>query len=149
VKLLASAYYALQDYRTPLRASLSSLAVSAFASIALAYPLRAGKWGAAAIALGSAIGAFVNLAVLVRGLHTRLGALYTPAMWLGSRRIAFAAAGATALAVPVRWVVRDWHPLAGGPPTLAVFGVAYLVLAWWMGSREAARLLRMTPRGVA
>ncbi len=149
VKLLASAFYALQDYRTPLRASLSSLAVSAVASIALAYPLRHGPWGAAAIALGSAFGSFVNLAVLVRGLHAKLGALYTPAMWIGSWRIVAASLCAAAAALPLRWMLRDVHPMLGGPPTLAVFGVAYLLSAWWMGSREASRWIRLAPRAAA
>jgi putative peptidoglycan lipid II flippase len=146
VKLLASAYYALQDYRTPLRASLSSLVVSAVASIGLAYPLRHGPWGAAAIALGSSLGSFVNLAVLVRGLHQRLGALYTPGMWTGTSRIAAAAVIATGVAWPLRWLLRDTHPMVGAPPVFAAFGVCYLVVAWLMGSREAARLLRRAPR---
>ena len=146
VKLLASAHYALQDYRTPLRASIASLVVSALASIALAYPLRHTIWGAAAIALGSSIGSFLNLSVLVRGLRARLGSLYTPAMWIGSRRIVAAALCASAAAWPLRSLVRELHPMIGGPPVLALFGVAYLVFAWWMGSREAARLLRFTAR---
>ena len=146
VKLLASAHYALQDYKTPLRASISSLVVSAIASIGLAYPLRHSVWGAAAIALGSALGSFVNLSVLVRGLQARLGPLYTTAMWAGSRRIGVAAVVAAACAMPVRWLLRDVHPMIGGPPTLAAFGISYLLSAWAMGSREAARVLRLTPR---
>ncbi|MBL0172373.1 MAG: murein biosynthesis integral membrane protein MurJ [Gemmatimonadaceae bacterium] len=146
VKLLASAYYALQDYRTPLRASVSSLLVSAVVAASLAYPFRHEPWGAAAITLGSALGSFVNLAVLVRGLRARLGALYTGPMWVGSRRIVLAALLAVLAALPVRFWVRSLHPMVGGPPTLAVFGVAYLAAAWWMGSREASRLLRLAPR---
>ncbi|MEQ1693632.1 MAG: lipid II flippase MurJ, partial [Gemmatimonas sp.] len=146
VKLLASVYYALQDYRTPLRASVSSLGASALAAVSLAYLFRHETWAAAAITVGSALGSFVNLAVLVRGLRSRLGALYTDAMWRGSRRIAVASLLAMLVALPVRWWLRDWHPIVGGPPTLAVFGIAYLLAAWWMGSREASRLLRLPPR---
>ncbi len=146
VKLLASVYYALQDYRTPLRASVGSLIVSAVASVTLAYPFRHAAWGAAAITVGSALGSFVNLAVLVRGLRARLGPLYTNAMWLGSRRIVVAALLAVLVALPMRWWLGDRHPVISGPPTLAVFGVAYLLAAWWMGSREASRLLRLAPR---
>lgn len=149
VKLLASAHYALQDYRTPLRASMASLVISAAASIALAIPLRTSVWGAAAVSFGSALGSYVNLSVLIRGLRERLGPLYTPAMWTGSRRIAVAALAAGAMALPVRWGVRDLHPMVGGLPVLGVFGLAYLGVAWAMGSREAARLLRLSPRAVA
>lgn len=149
VKLLSSAYYALQDYRTPLRASLTSLVVSALSSIVLAYPLRNSSWGAAAIATGSAIGAAVNLGVLVRGLRAKLGVLYTPTMWTGTQRIVVSAVGAVVVALPLRWWVRDLHPMLAAPPTLALFGVAYLVAAWALGSREAARLLRLVPRAGA
>ena len=147
VKLLASAYYALKDYRTPLRASVSSLVVSAATAIALAFAFRREAWAAAAITLGSAIGSFTNLAVLVRGLQAKLGSLYTAAMWRGTRRIVIASGVAMLVALPVRWWLRDLHPLAGGPPTLAVFGVSYLLVAWGMGSHEASRLLRLSPRG--
>ncbi len=146
VKLLASAHYALQDYRTPLRASLMSLLVSAVAAALLAYVLRRSPWGAAGIALGSALGSFVNLTVLIRGLRQRLGALYTPAMWGGTRRIVIAALVAAVVAVPLRWWLRDLHPMLSGPPTLGVYGVAYLVTAWQLGSPEAGRLLRRRPR---
>lgn len=144
VKLMASAYYAMQDYRTPLKASMSSLVVSTIVSIALAIPLRNSVWGAAAIAFGSAVGSFMNLSVLLAGLRKRLGPLYTSMMWHGTTRIVVAGVGATVLSLPVRWLVRDLHPLLGGPPVLAVFGMAYLVIAWRKGSTEAAKLLRQS-----
>jgi putative peptidoglycan lipid II flippase len=149
VKLLASAHYALQDYRTPLRASVSSLVVSAGAAIALAIPLRTSPWGAAAVAFGSAVGSFVNLFVLSGGLRRQLGQLYTSAMWAGTRRIVVAAVAAGLLTAPVRWWLRHLHPMASGVPILGTFGVCYLLAAWWMGSREAARLLRLAPRATA
>lgn len=145
VKLMASAYYALQDYQTPLRASAASLLVSTTVSIALAIPLRESLWGAAAIAFGSAVGSFVNLSVLLRGLRKRLGTLYTAGMWHGTRRIVISGIGATLLALPLRYVLRHLHPMIGGPPVLALFGVGYLVMAWRLGSAEAAKLLRQPP----
>jgi putative peptidoglycan lipid II flippase len=143
-------YYALQDYKTPLRSSIVSIIVSAIASIALAYPLRNSPYGAAAIALGTALGSYMNLSLLVRGLHQRIGPLYTAAMWMGSRRIAIASAfgGLVAFALSVL-IERTWpgvHPRIAGPPILVTFGVSYLGLAWWLGSGEAARWLRLAPR---
>ncbi len=146
VKLLASAHYAMQDYRTPLRASITSLLVSAVVSIALAIPLRHSPWGAAAIALGSSIGSYLNLAVLAGGLRARLGTLYTPAMWQGSARIVVAALVAAAAAATLRGVLPPLHPMLGAPPVFALFGMTYLLAGWAMGSREAARLLRLSPR---
>lgn len=147
VKLMASAHYALQDYRTPLRASVASLVVSAVCAMTLAYLLRGTRWGAAGIALGSAFGSFVNIGILIRGLSGRLGALYTPAMWVATRRIIVAAVCAALVALPLRWVLRELHPMLAAPPTFAAFGMTFLVVAWQMGSGEAARLLRRAPRG--
>ncbi len=150
VKLLSSVYYALQDYKTPLRSSIVSIAVSAAASIALAYPLRHSVYGAAAIALGTALGSYVNLSLLVRGLHRRLGSLYTTTMWIGTRRIVLASTCGAAVAFGMRVVqASQWptaHPRLVGPPILLAFVAMYVVSAWWMGSGEAARWLRRAPR---
>lgn len=146
VKLLASAHYALKDYRTPLRASLASLVVSAVISLGLAWPLRHSVYGAAGIALGTALGSYVNLAVQIRGLGARLGTLYTTAMWIGTRRIVIATTLATLAAAPLRIVLGADRPWIAAPPTLAVFALMYLVSAWWMGSGEAARWLRRPAR---
>ena len=146
VKLMASAYYAMQDYRTPLKASLASLGASAFISMAFAWPLRTSVYGAAAIALGTAVGSYVNLSILVNGLRKKLGALYTPAMWRGTWRIVASTCVAAVAAAPLRWLLWDQRPWYAGPPTLAVFSVAYIVSAWLMGSGEAARWLRQPAR---
>ena len=146
VKLMASAYYAMQDYRTPLKASLASLVASAIISIAFAWPLRDSLYGAAAIALGTAVGSYVNLSILVKGLRKKLGALYTPAMWQGTWRIVGATVFAAIAASPVRWLLREQRTWFVAPPTLTLFAMAYLIAAWWMGSGEAARWLRQPMR---
>ncbi|MCA0376156.1 MAG: murein biosynthesis integral membrane protein MurJ [Gemmatimonadetes bacterium] len=150
VKLLGSVYYALQDYRTPLRASVASIITSALAAAAIAMPLRHDAYAVAGIALGSALGSYVNLSVLVRGLRARLGPLYTPAMWAGTRRIVVSAVVAGAVGWGARVMqVSMWptmHPRVAAGPVLAVFGVTYLLTAWAMGSGEAARWLRLAPR---
>ncbi|MGV3708610.1 MAG: murein biosynthesis integral membrane protein MurJ [Gemmatimonas sp.] len=146
VKLLASAHYALKDYRTPLRGSVSSLVVSALISVALVWPLRDTLYGAAGIALGTALGSYVNLSVQIRGLRARLGALYTTHMWQGTRRIVLATLAAAIVAAPVRFLLRDQSPYIVGPPVLGAFSLTYLAVAWWMGSGEAARWLRRPVR---
>lgn len=146
VKLMASAHYALKDYQTPLRASISSLIVSAIISGALAWPFHDSLYGAAGIALGTALGSYINLSVQIRGLRKKLGVLYTPHMWMGTRRIAIATLLAALIAAPVRYLLRDQVPYIVAPPTLGVFSLAYLVVAWFMGSAEAARWLRQPVR---
>lgn len=152
VKLLGSAYYAMQDYRTPLRASVASIAVSAIAAVSIAVPFRASPYATAGIALGSALGSYVNLVVLARGLRARLGPLYTSAMWMGTRRIVAAATLASMAGWGARFTQVTWmpalHPRFAALPILAVFGLSYLVAAWWMGSAEAARWLRRPVRTV-
>lgn len=151
VKLMSSAYYALQDYRTPLRASVASVVVSGVAAAAIAFTFRESRLAAAGIALGAALGSYTNLVLLLRGLRARLGPLYTPAMWAGTRRIVVATAVAVVVGLLLRLLQdRAWpgaHPRVAGPPILASFGVAYLLAAWAMGSAEAARWLRLRPRG--
>lgn len=150
VKLVASAHYALQDYRTPLRASMASLAVSAVAAATLSWVLRGTPHAAAGIALGSALGSYVNLGWQLRGLRQRLGTLYTPAMWVGTRRIGMAAAAAAVAGGGARLlqglVAPGLHPRLAGGPVLAVVAGSYLLAAWWMGSAEAARWLRRPVR---
>lgn len=150
VKLLASCHYALQDYRTPLRASITSIVVSAIASIAIAIPLRHSPLAATGIALGSSLGSYTNLSLLMGGLRARLGVLYTPTMWRGTRRIVVAALAATAIGVLCGTLQKQYvptlHPRIAGVPVLAAYALTYLVVAWAMGSAEAARWLRLAPR---
>lgn len=150
VKLLGSAFYALQDYRTPLRASLASITVSAIAAVAIAVPLRASPFATAGIALASALGSYVNLGVLARGLRQRLGPLYTPAMWQGTRRILLASLCAAVAGSAARLLhaqlTPGLHVRLAAVPVLAAFAATYLGTAWWMGSAEAARWVRRAPR---
>jgi putative peptidoglycan lipid II flippase len=148
VKLLASAHYAFNDYRTPLRASVLAIGTSAILALALALPFRHSLRAAAGIALGSALGSYVNLAVLATGLRRRLGPLYSGDMWKGTARIV----GATAVAALGAFLVRRglegagvperWRPYIVALGTLTVFGGIFLVAAYAAGSQEAARWLR-------
>ena len=150
VKLMASAYFALQDYRTPLRASTLSIVVSGVGAVAFAYLLRNSSFAAAGIAFGAALGSYVNLTVLLRGLRQRLGPLYTREMWIGTGRIVLATLIAVAVGLGMSFLQRSMfpgaHPRIAGPPILLAFAVTYLVVAWLRGSHEAARWLRLRPR---
>jgi putative peptidoglycan lipid II flippase len=153
VKLLASAHYAFNDYRTPLRASLVAIATSAVLAIALAVPMRHTLLGAAGIALGSALGSYVNLAMLGQGLRARIGPLYTGSMWRGTFRVAGATAVAAAGAYPVRVLLTESSRLPERARiyvvalgTLAAFAGIFIIVAYAAGSQEAARWLR--PLGV-
>jgi putative peptidoglycan lipid II flippase len=153
VKLMSSAYFALQDYRTPLRASVASVVLSALAAVSIAFALRQTSFAAAGIALGAALGSYLNLSLLLRGLRQRLGPLFTSAMWAGTRRIGFATTAAVIVGALARQLqvalLPSAHPRVVGAPVLGAFALTYLLTAWLMGSGEAARWLRMRPRGAA
>jgi putative peptidoglycan lipid II flippase len=142
VRLLASAFHALQDYRTPLRSSLAAITTSAILALSLALPFRDSLYATAGIAVGSALGSYVNLALLARGLRRKIGPLFTAAMWAGALRIGAVALVATAAAYPVRFLLRDAHYVVTAAGTLAAFGGIFLVAAYATGSQEAERWLR-------
>ena len=142
VRLLASAFYAMQDYRTPLRASVLAIVSSAVLALSIALPLRHSPLGAVGIAIGSALGAYANLVVLTRGLRARLGPLFTPDMWHATWRIAASALLAAAAAAPVRWLLQEAPVRLAAAGTMLVFGGIFLVAAYQTGSDEAGRWLR-------
>ena len=142
VKLFASAFYAMQDYRTPLRAGLVGLIVFCATAGALTFALRDSYLGAAGIALGSSIAAYANLGTLLHGLQRRVGAFHTRDMWRGSGRIVAAAAAAAAAAAGAEWLLRDLHFRIAAAGTLVAFGGIFILAAHALGSREAGRWLR-------
>lgn len=84
VKILAPAYFARQDTRTPVRIGLVALGVNLVLSIVLAYAISAtGHAGShAGLALATSIAAMVNAWMLYRGLR-REGVLKHGADWPG------------------------------------------------------------------
>lgn len=71
VKILAPAYFAREDTKTPVRAGLIALAVNFILSVVLAYTMtRAGYVGThAGLAFAISVAALVNAWLLFRGLH--------------------------------------------------------------------------------
>jgi hypothetical protein len=71
-------------------------------------------------------------------------------MWTGTRRIAIATAAAVVIGLALRTLQHSrWptvHPRLAGPPILGAFALTYLLVAWAMGSGEAARWLRLARR---
>ena len=142
VKLLASAHYALRDYRTPLRAGVLSLIAGTATSAALTFSLRDSLLGAAGLALGSSVAAYVNLAALAIGLRRRISLAFTGTMWRAVGRILAASLGAALVAWGAERLLGDLHFRLVAAGTLLVFGGIFIVSAHLMGSREAGRWLR-------
>ncbi len=105
IKLFASGFHALQDTATPMRLAIVSVATGIVASASLTLWMRAAGYGAlaaAGLALGSAIGSWVNLALLWVLLRRRLGPLFEAPALRGVLRLAVASAVAVGLALSAR-----------------------------------------------
>ncbi len=137
VKLLASAFYAFGDTRSPVKAAAISMALSAALAAALMLYL-----GAAGIALGASIAACVNVALLFRSLRRRLG----PGFGASTRLPLWTAFAASAAAGAVAFGILRLMP-AQAPGLVAVAGLTAFALVYGggaaaLGHPDAMALLR-------
>jgi putative peptidoglycan lipid II flippase len=146
ITVLARAFYAAQDTRTPVAAALVSVAVNVAISVA-----TVGSLGLAGLALGIAVGAWVETLLLLWRLGARVpGASLAREVW------ALAVFGAGALlAGVVGWVVLGGlRGLVGSDPGKVVMavevalvsaagGLVYLGWSWLVRLPEPARLVRV------
>src|SRR5205085_6657065 len=88
-KLLAPAFYALDDARTPMLVSLASVAVNLGASVLL---VNAAGLGHAGLALSIALVALFSAAALFELMRRRLGGLETARIASSGARVAVASA---------------------------------------------------------
>lgn len=135
VKLFQSGFYALRDTKTPVKIASASLALSSV----LAYLLMR-RFGPAGIALGSSIGAWLNVVLHLRDLDRRIGAVLGRSDWrtgaaaLGAALLAAAAAlGTAALAAGVA-------PVPRALAVLGIFGMVYFGITLALKHPDAARL---------
>ncbi len=145
-RLFSATFHAMQDYRTPLRLSMVSVTVTVVSAAALSLPWRDRPMAVAGIALGAALGSWVNFALLTSRLRRTLGSLDAPVVRVTFRRILVATAIAAALAAVPRVLLGGQHRWVQGPVVLGVFSLCYLGVSWWAGSAEAARWLRLPVR---
>ena len=102
------------------------------------------RLGAAGLALGAAVGAWVELALLRRAIARRFGRVR-----LGGGRLARALVATVPLALvgtAARPLVEGLAPWLGGPLALGAAGLAYLVTARALGLPEATELLARVRR---
>ena len=144
VKVLAPAFFARQDTRTPVRIGLTALAVTVAFNLAVVLPwtLAEGVAPHAGLATATSLGALVNATLLYRGL-CRSGAYRRSAGW-GSLLLRIVAANAAMAAVLLlgagelgRWLAwgateRIAH-LAG---LIVLGGGTYLAVLWIAGVRR-------------
>jgi putative peptidoglycan lipid II flippase len=147
VRVLAPAFYALKDTRTPVAAAFWALWVNLAASLVFMGPMKH-----AGLALATAVSSGFNLAYLGWRLKRRMGPLGLAASLGATLRMVLAAAAMAGLvAAAARWVA--WNPgrvsSAGALALLVVAGAGiYLVLGRLLGVREATRLWGAVARRV-
>jgi putative peptidoglycan lipid II flippase len=157
-RTLSSSFYALRDTRTPAVIAVVRVVVSAAIGVALMFPLDAFtvgqgddllRLGAAGLALGAALGSWLEYGLLRRRLTGMIGA-HGPEMRRRARRWVAGLGGGVA-AVGAKWFGGSlvpyragWAEAALGPGspwlggvlalgTALAFGVTYLVVAQLLG----------------
>jgi putative peptidoglycan lipid II flippase len=121
-RLFGSAFYALGEPKPPLHAALVRIAISAATGYIVALPLReqlgySPVWGAFGLTAGSALAAWVELALLYRWLAKRIGGVPLPV------RLLFGSLAASAIAGGLGYAAGAFVHRFGAIP---VFGLAYL-----------------------
>ena len=135
-RTLSSTFYGLGDTRTPARIAYARIVVSAGVGASMMFPMDRVSvgglgMGAAGLAVGTSVGAWLELYLLRRNLKRRL-----PGLSFGGRRVllfVLSAAVATAVALVPAMLLPPIHPLVDGTATLLPFGIAYLVVTHRLG----------------
>ena len=126
-KIVAQAFYALQDTRTPVRVGIAAVALNIALALSLMGPLRHGG-----LALATSCSATFNWLCLLILLRRKVGEIDFRDLWasLGRSAVGCAALGATL------WIGFLWHPgEPRGAETLWLFVMIALGTGvYWAGS---------------
>ena len=128
-RVLSSAFYALRDTRTPARMAYARVGLSVAVGIALMFPadgfgFSTLRLGAAGLAMGSSVGAWVEYLLLRRALTDGIGPHGAPLRTVLD--LLLAAAVAALVGVGLQTVLPGAHPVLVALETLVPFGVVYL-----------------------
>ncbi len=146
-RLLGSAFYALGDQKSPLRAALVRVAFTGVLGWAFALPLRelfgySATWGAFGLTASAGFAAWIEFLLLRRWLDRKIGKVPIPA------RLGFGALGAALIAGAVgygasrlaREVTHHTWPIS--LVAIAAFGIMYLGIMTAAKVPEAGDLVR-------
>jgi putative peptidoglycan lipid II flippase len=128
LKVLAPAFYALHDARTPMRVALVSIAINAALNWVFAWHLG---WGVAGLAFSTALVALLNFAQLLVAMRRRIQRIEGGALGRSAGKVLVAAAGMSAAAWGVsRYLAFNRYLALAGAVTVAlvVFGAACQLL---------------------
>jgi putative peptidoglycan lipid II flippase len=145
-RLLASSYQATRNYRAPFRSAAWAISVSAAVGASIALPFRDQSLAVAGLALGGAVGAHINLALLWRGLRAQIG----PVDLDGPTRVARTTLGVAVIAlIPslgLRIALRALPIHVTAVLVIALYCAVFLWAAQRAGLDEAGRLISSVSR---
>jgi putative peptidoglycan lipid II flippase len=165
-RVYQSAFFALRDTKTPARVAAARMMVSAIAGFALMLqfePIALGGWqipaglfassrvagaplGPVGLALGAAIGAWLEWTLLHASLAKRIGGCGAGGMRLA--KIFAAALVAAAVAYAARSATAGLHPLLLAVLVAAAFGTVYFAATHVLGLEDARSMLAVVARRV-
>ena len=148
-RLYSSTYYALRDTRTPLRYALVHVGVATVFGYlaAIVLPPLLGidaVWGTVGLTTAASAGGWVELVLLRRSLHARIGHTGLPLSL--NVRLWSAAFAAAAIAWSVKLALPSAHPILRAALILVPFGATYLGLTVVLGVPEARRVVSRVRR---
>lgn len=135
-RVLSSTFYALRDTKTPAKMAYVRVAISVVVGVSLMVPaddlgFSTLRLGAAGLALGSTVGAWIELGLLRRALKSEIGPHGPP---LGTLlRLLLAALAACLVGVSLQVWLPAPGPILTAVETLIPTGVVYLGLTSLMG----------------
>lgn len=139
-RILASAFHALQDTRTPVIVALICLGVNALLDVILMFPL-----GLSGLALASAVSSVVNVFLLRKFLRARLAApVLVPAAFFV--RVLLCSSLAVVVASAGMALVSFLPEFAGLVFAGCFFVAAYFFFARAMGFEQAGQILKLFRR---
>ncbi len=141
VKLLASGFYAMGDTRSPVKAAAISMILSAALAALLMF-----RFGAAGIALGASIAAYVNVFLHFRGLTARLGSLLSQGTLRTSGIVFGGSAVATGAGVGLTMLLGSQALWLTAVAALTGFGLVYGASTALMGHPDAKALMQRLAR---
>ena len=148
-RLYASAFFALQDTRTPLRIAIVRVLVATGLGALLAFRLPdalgvSADWGAASLALSSSIAGWTEFTLLRRRLNARVGATGAPVPFAFALLAAALVAGAASYAVKLQ--VAGLHQVLVAVVVLGIYGTTYFLITRVAGIPESRAMFERLRR---
>lgn len=148
-RLYSSGYYALRDTRTPLRFAVIRVLLTTLLGYLMALPLPhllgiELRWGAAGLTISAGIAAWVEFALLQRGLRGRIGQVGVPPGFLA--KVWSAALPAAAAARGLFVAIGNRGHILAAVVVLAVYGAIFFGVSILWKLPEAGSVVRMVRR---